>query len=425
MVRSVGDLGQMPFRFQSKWAMGQGWTGSWPLELVDFGRRMYAPGLGRFISRDPAGESAGANLYHYCGNDPINRMDPLGLMPLRLPPHVVWDPVTNQCYLTDPVTGGWLGVYDPSNGTVTPLTELHPDVSFELTSGDPGTIASTPSAAPSQGSSPQSPGGRSGSSRSPWNTPPVYLTGGISENNGTGRSAGGRSEVGGAVGSASVAQSSANGRSWYVTPRSFGGWAFDQMHDFGATVGGLLAETFGAGMNMLGDAFLGDPQAGSYFTQTASDLYASRSQAARAGWYDAGHPVTVVATLGVGVLIPGGEGSAAANTGIAGVTSGEASALARQIYGIEVNGQRAVSSVEAFGSRAGSTFRGRGPLPTSDLDLRITLSDPAHFGTVNAQMTEIGTLFQSTKGFPLQSTYVIPGLPPPTLLQTPFIPLHP
>jgi hypothetical protein len=135
--------------------------------------------------------------------------------------------------------------------------------------------------------------------------------------------------------------------------------------------------------------------------------------------------VTVVATLGVGVLIPGGEGSAAANTGIAGVTSGEASALARQIYGIEVNGQRAVSSVEAFGSRAGSTFRGRGPLPTSDLDLRITLSDPAHFGTVNAQMTEIGTLFQSTKGFPLQSTYVIPGLPPPTLLQTPFIPLHP
>jgi hypothetical protein len=114
-----------------------------------------------------------------------------------------------------------------------------------------------------------------------------------------------------------------------------------------------------------------------------------------------------------------------ANSGLVGVSEGEASALARQIYGIEVNGQQAVSSVEAFGSRAGSTFRERGPLPTSDLDLRITLSDPAHFGAVNAEMTEIGTLFQSTMGFPLEPTYVIPGLPPPVLIKTPFIPLKP
>jgi len=79
--------------------------------------------------------------------------------------------------------------------------------------------------------------------------------------------------------------------------------------------------------------------------------------------------------------------------------SGEASALARQIYGIEVNGQRAVSSVEVFGSRVGSTFRGRGPPPTSDLGLRITLSDPAHFGAVNSEMTEIGTLFGQPRVF--------------------------
>ena len=44
VVRSVGDLGQMPFRFQSKWALGQGWAGSRPVELLDFGRRVYAPG---------------------------------------------------------------------------------------------------------------------------------------------------------------------------------------------------------------------------------------------------------------------------------------------------------------------------------------------------------------------------------------------
>jgi RHS repeat-associated protein len=91
IMRMTGDLAQMPFRFQSKWAMGQGWAGSWALELLDFGRRMYAPGLGRFISRDPAGETAGANLYHYCGNDPINQMDPLGLIQMRLI-RLPWDP---------------------------------------------------------------------------------------------------------------------------------------------------------------------------------------------------------------------------------------------------------------------------------------------------------------------------------------------
>jgi len=119
-------------------------------------------------------------------------------------------------------------------------------------------------------------------------------------------------------------------------------------------------------------------------------------------------------------------GFLAADSGLIGVTSGESSALARQIYGIQVNGQPAVSSVEAFGSRAGSTFRGLGgPSATSDLDLRITLTDPSHFSAVNAEMNEIGTMFQSAKGFPLEPTYVIPGLPPPTLLQTPFIPLKP
>jgi hypothetical protein len=51
---------------------------------------------------------------------------------------------------------------------------------------------------------------------------------------------------------------------------------------------------------------------------------------------------------------------AAEEPGLIGVTNGEASALARQIYGIQVNGESAVSSVEAFGSRAGGTFRGSG-----------------------------------------------------------------
>ena len=41
--------------------------------------RMYAPGLGRFMQPDPIGYAGGANLYGYVGNDPLNRLDPLGL----------------------------------------------------------------------------------------------------------------------------------------------------------------------------------------------------------------------------------------------------------------------------------------------------------------------------------------------------------
>ncbi len=98
---------------------------------------------------------------------------------------------------------------------------------------------------------------------------------------------------------------------------------------------------------------------------------------------------------------------------------------------MEVNGQPAVSSIEAFGSRAGSTFRGRDPLPTSDLDIIVTLNEtaanPAGLAHVNAQLGEIGTMFQGAKGFPVNPIMEIPGLPAvkPNLLQTPFIQLKP
>jgi RHS repeat-associated protein len=41
--------------------------------------RNYRPNLGRWLSRDPIGESGGANLYDYVGNCPITRRDPSGL----------------------------------------------------------------------------------------------------------------------------------------------------------------------------------------------------------------------------------------------------------------------------------------------------------------------------------------------------------
>jgi RHS repeat-associated protein len=41
--------------------------------------RYYDPAVGRFASEDPAGLSAGINLYAYVGNDPVNGRDPSGL----------------------------------------------------------------------------------------------------------------------------------------------------------------------------------------------------------------------------------------------------------------------------------------------------------------------------------------------------------
>src|SRR5690606_5888426 len=41
----------------------------------DYGRRFYKPDWGVWLSRDPAGDIDGLNLYGFCGNDPVNRID--------------------------------------------------------------------------------------------------------------------------------------------------------------------------------------------------------------------------------------------------------------------------------------------------------------------------------------------------------------
>lgn len=49
-------------------------------EIYDMRNRFYHPNLGRFLQSDPIGFGGGdANLYRYCGNDPVNRSDPSGL----------------------------------------------------------------------------------------------------------------------------------------------------------------------------------------------------------------------------------------------------------------------------------------------------------------------------------------------------------
>ena len=61
-----------PFRFSAKYTDTE--TG-----LVYYGYRYYEPGLGRWINRDPTGETGGENLFLFVGNSVASHFDYLGL----------------------------------------------------------------------------------------------------------------------------------------------------------------------------------------------------------------------------------------------------------------------------------------------------------------------------------------------------------
>jgi len=71
IVAATEGRPENPFKFSTKWHEGNG--------LVYYGYRYYNPEAGRWLNRDPIGEEGGVNTSCFIGNEPIGRLDLLGL----------------------------------------------------------------------------------------------------------------------------------------------------------------------------------------------------------------------------------------------------------------------------------------------------------------------------------------------------------
>ena len=75
-LRTTGDpiAFENPFRFSTKYTDQES-------GFLNYGRRLYNPTTGRWLSKDPIEEDGGLNLYGFVYNSPLNFWDMLGLDP--------------------------------------------------------------------------------------------------------------------------------------------------------------------------------------------------------------------------------------------------------------------------------------------------------------------------------------------------------
>jgi RHS repeat-associated protein len=118
LLRSTGPLSSAnPFRYSTKYQDDA--TG-----LLYFGNRYYSADLGRWIGRDPIGESGGANLYAMVGNNPINAVDVLGLRTETVSERRLWKYFYDQRYAGAPD--------DPNRATGEGWSFINVTYSFEV-----------------------------------------------------------------------------------------------------------------------------------------------------------------------------------------------------------------------------------------------------------------------------------------------------
>ena len=79
--KRTGDTLQTDFRFAGKY----GYISDPDTGFDLLGARYYIPRLGRFLTQDPIGHAGGLNLYAYCENNPLSKVDPDGKQSVTTP----------------------------------------------------------------------------------------------------------------------------------------------------------------------------------------------------------------------------------------------------------------------------------------------------------------------------------------------------
>ena len=101
--------------------------------LYYFGKRYLDPVTGQWLSRELLGESESLNLYSYCHNDPVNRVDVLGLAERDISENWASKKFRELCFALFPVMGGMMSDGDPRmQARHTQAAAIQRDVSIPL-----------------------------------------------------------------------------------------------------------------------------------------------------------------------------------------------------------------------------------------------------------------------------------------------------